>query len=84
VSALAQFGGQALRTQELDALLQEATRLVSDAMNIDLVKVLELLPDRNQMLLRAGIGWRSGVVGHALISAGEGSSAGHAIRTEQG
>jgi GAF domain-containing protein len=83
VSALAQFGGQALRTQELDALLQEATRLVSDAMNIDLVKVLELLPDRNQMLLRAGINWRPGVVGHALISAGEGSSAGHAVRTEQ-
>jgi two-component sensor histidine kinase len=83
VSALAQFGGQALRTQELDALLQEATRLVSDAMNIDLVKVLELLPDRDQMLLRAGINWRPGVVGHALISAGEGSSAGHAVRTEQ-
>jgi two-component sensor histidine kinase len=83
VSALAQFGGQALRTQDLDELLQEATRLVSDAMNIDLVKVLELLPDQKQMLLRAGVNWRPGVVGHAVISAGEGSSAGHALRTEQ-
>ena len=83
VSALAKFGGQALRTQELDELLQEATRLVSDAMNVDLVKVLELLPDGDKLYLRAGVNWKPGVVGHAVIYAGAGSSAGHALRTEQ-
>jgi two-component sensor histidine kinase len=54
---------------------------VSDAINVDLVKVLELLPDRKTMLVRAGINWNPGVVGHATIPAFDGSSAGYALRT---
>jgi len=44
VSTLAEFGGQALRSTEIGELLQEATALVSEAIEVDLVKVLELLP----------------------------------------
>ena len=36
--ALSHFGGHALRTQDLDALLQEAAKLVSAAIGIELVK----------------------------------------------
>src|SRR3546814_5286895 len=56
--ALSKFGGHALRTDDLDALLQEATELVSEAIEIDLVKVLQLLPDGETMLLRAGVNWK--------------------------
>jgi two-component sensor histidine kinase len=81
VSTLAEFGKRALQVDDVGALLQEATRLVSDAIEIDLVKVLELLPDRETMLVRAGVNWDPGIVGHATIPALEGSSAGYALRT---
>src|SRR3954452_18875994 len=81
VSALAEFGKAVLRVDDIGALLQEATRLVSDAIDVDLVKVLELLPDGKTMLVRAGVNWAPGVVGRATILANEGSAAGYALRT---
>ncbi len=81
VSTLAEFGKVALRVDDIGALLQEATRLVSDAIDVDLVKVLELLPDGETMLVRAGVNWDPGVVGHATIRANEGSAAGYALKT---
>jgi len=83
VSALAKFGGQALRSRDISELLQEATRLVSDAMDIDLVKVLQLLPDGQNLLVRAGVNWQPGIVGHATIPAHEGSAAGYALRANE-
>jgi len=82
VATLASFGGRALRTGNIGELLQEATQLVSDAVEVDLVKVLELLPDGENLLLRAGVNWNPGVVGHATIPADDGSPAGHALRTD--
>lgn len=81
LSALADFGKGALRSDDLGSLLQEATRLVSDAIDVDLVKVLELLPNGEAMLVRAGVNWAPGVVGHATIPANEGSAAGYALQT---
>ncbi len=83
VSVLAKFGGDSLRSENIDELLQEATRLISEAMDVDLVKVLELLPDRQDLLVRAGVNWKPGIVGHAQIPAHEGSSAGQALRTDE-
>ena len=78
--ALSHFGGHALRTHDLDALLQEAAKLVSEATGIELVKVLELLPDRDTMLVRAGVNWNPGVVGHATFGAHRDSPAGTRFR----
>jgi hypothetical protein len=32
--------------------------------------------------VRAGVNWNPGVIGHATISANDGSAAGHALRTD--
>jgi two-component sensor histidine kinase len=81
VTTLAEFGKGALEVDDVGALLQESTRLVSDAIDVDLVKVLEVLPDGQTLLVRAGVNWAPGVVGHATIPANEGSAAGHALLT---
>jgi hypothetical protein len=78
-AALAAFGGHALRERDLDVLLNEAGALVSDACGIELVKVLELLPDGETMLVRAGVNWKDGVVGQATMPAHSGSPGGHAL-----
>jgi two-component sensor histidine kinase len=83
VSTLSEFGKRALRSDDIDGLLQEATKFVSDAIDVDLVKVLELLSGGDSLLVRAGVNWNPGVVGHAEIPAHEGSSAGHALRKDQ-
>jgi two-component sensor histidine kinase len=83
VTALARFGAQSLRSENIDELLHEAAHLVSQAMDVDLVKVLELLPDGRNLLVRQGVNWKPGVLGHATIPAHEGSPAGYALRTCQ-
>lgn len=82
VATLASFGGRALRKSDVGELLQEATQFVSDAVEVDLVKVLELLPDGENLLVRAGVNWNPGVVGRATISADGGSAAGQALRCD--
>jgi two-component sensor histidine kinase len=81
--ALASFGGHALRTHDLDALLQEAAALVSACIGVDLVKVLELLPGGDTLLVRAGVNWKAGVVGHATFGAHDKSPGGYALRKDE-
>jgi two-component sensor histidine kinase len=80
-AVLARFGGHALREQDLDVLLHEAAKLVSDACDVELVKVLELLPSGESLLVRAGVNWNEGVVGRAKMAAHGGSPAGYALET---
>jgi GAF domain-containing protein len=66
--ALARFGELAVRSDNLDEILHEACRLVGQALGTDLAKVMELQDDGKTLLVRAGIGWQPGVVGHARIA----------------
>ena len=68
---LAEFGEFALRAEDLDGILSEACRLVGDALRTDLAKVAELLPDGKSMLVRAGVGWKPGVVKEVVVSSDE-------------
>ena len=52
-------------------------------MNSQFAKVLEYLPVEHALLVRAGYGWRDGVVGHAKLGADDASPAGYALRTSE-
>lgn len=80
-ASLADFGLEAFRGDDLDALLSSAARLVSTALDVRLVKILELLVGGEEFLVRAGVNWKPGVVGHATIGADIESPAGYALRT---
>ncbi len=80
---LADLSTEALRSRDIDHLLTEGCRLVAQGMDVQFCKVLELLPDKRGLLVRAGVGWHPGVVGHAVLRADDGSPAGHALRTEE-
>ena len=77
---LADFGEFALRSEDRDEVLQEACRLVADALETTRAKVLEIDAATNTALVRAGVGWADGVVGHVRIPLAEESSEAHAIR----
>ncbi len=78
-AAVAGLGRRALRGTDLGQLMDEATRLVAQTLEVDLCKVLELLPGNRELLLRAGVGWKEGYVGHKKISAGLGSHSGFTL-----
>jgi signal transduction histidine kinase/ActR/RegA family two-component response regulator len=78
---LADLGRQALDDTDFDTLLAEAARLTALGMRIRYCKVLEYLPEQNCLLVRAGVGWHAGVVGHATIGAELRSPAGYALHT---
>jgi two-component sensor histidine kinase len=80
-TALARFGEMALHSNDLSEILQHACQLVAEGLGTDLAKVMELQPDGKILLVRAGIGWRPGVVGKTTVAAEEGSSEGHALQT---
>ena len=71
---LADFGDLALRCEDLQQVLTEACRLVGEALETDLAKVLEIDPEKRDLLVRAGVGWQPGIIGHTRLPMGERSS----------
>jgi PAS domain S-box-containing protein len=80
-TTLAKFGELALKSDDLDEILTEACTLVGEALGTDLAKVVELQEDGETMLVRAGVGWKPGVVGVAMVKASDETSEGHALKT---
>jgi two-component sensor histidine kinase len=80
-AVLAEFGEFALRTDDLDPILNEACRLVGRALGTDLAKVMERQADDRTLLVRAGVGWEPGVVGRLTVSTEEDTSTAHALAT---
>ncbi len=78
-AAVAGLGRRALRGTDLGQLMDEAARLVAQTLEVDFCKVLEFLPGNRELLLRAGVGWKEGYVGHKRISAGLGSHSGFTL-----
>src|SRR5271156_3019591 len=67
--ALAQFGERALAEPDLERLLNDAVSTVALTLSVDFVKILELLPGDRELLLRAGFGWKSDLVGTVVATA---------------
>ena len=76
---LADFGDLALRSEDLDAVLTEACRLVGEAMGEGRAKELEIEPGGGSLFVRAGVGWAPGMVGHVRLPMEEHSSETYAI-----
>ena len=76
-AAVVQVGQCALGLDDLLVLMDEACVIVGETLGVEYCKVLELLPDGNSLFLRAGFGWKEGVVGQEKVSSGTQSQAGY-------
>ena len=80
---LSEFGGFVLDHDDLDEILDEACRLIAEALDSDLAAILEIDRRTNTGLVRAGVGWNPGIVGRKCVSLAERSSEAFAVgRTE--
>lgn len=78
---VAQIGQRALLGLELQELLDEAAVLVATTLEVGFCKILELMPEEGYLLLRAGVGWKAGRVGHAHVELGPQSQGGYSLST---
>src|ERR1019366_9570807 len=80
---VAELGQLALRSDQPGKVLDEAVALVAQTLDVEYCKVLELLPDGKALLLRSGVGWKEGLVGHGTVGAGTDSQAGYTLLSDQ-
>ncbi|CAO4150862.1 hypothetical protein [Methylorubrum extorquens] len=59
----AEYGHFALRTHDIAAPLQKATRMCALGLRSEFCKAIGYLPDEGQFIVRAGVGWNPGVSG---------------------
>src|SRR5580692_10578825 len=79
--ALAQLGERALFEPDLERLFNDAVSTVALTLSVDFVKILELLPGGSELLLRAGFGWKTSLVGAVLTSTDAGSYAHYTLNS---
>jgi PAS domain S-box-containing protein len=78
-AAVAELGLRALEHVGLRSLMDEGVALVCRTLGVEYAKLDELLPGGEGLLVRAGAGWRDGVVGNCVMPTGRGSPAGYAL-----
>jgi PAS domain S-box-containing protein len=77
--ALADLGRRALERGNLDQLLDYAVALIPRILGIEFCSVFELLPGSEALLLRAGAGWKKGLVTRETVSAKSDSQEGFTL-----
>ena len=77
--AVARLGERALTEVDLQKLFEEVAATVAEILDVEFVKILELVPGDAELLLRAGLGWKPGLVGTAHESTGRHSQAGYVL-----
>jgi PAS domain S-box-containing protein len=80
-AALAAFGSFALGENDLGKILSEAARVCADSLAVPYCKVCRYRSEENDLLIEAGVGWHSGVVGRVVSRADRSSPQGRAFIT---
>lgn len=76
---IANVSRKAIAADDIQTLFDDAVRQIADTLGVEYVKVLELLPDGQSLLVRAGVGWDPGIVGKVRVPADAHSQAGYTL-----
>jgi len=81
-AAAAALGEKALAGMPADEVMQEAVVVVARELGGGYSSLLEMLPDGEEMVLRAGVGWPDGSVGIVRADIGANSQAGYTLASD--
>jgi PAS domain S-box-containing protein len=79
---LARLGQLGVHETDLDGFMTDAARETAHALEAEYCKILEMLPDRANLLLKAAVGWKEDLVGRATIGSGNESQAGYTLQSK--
>ena len=77
--AVAHLGQQALAGAARAELLSTATTLLARGLDVEFTDLFELRPEHRSLVLRAGEGWRDGLIGRTLVPADAGTLAAYVL-----
>jgi len=80
---VAELGQSALTGGDLPTLMHNAVSLIAQTLEVEYCKVLELLADGKEMILRAGFGCPADAVNHITVGAGLDSQAGYTLVSDE-
>ncbi|MBW4605492.1 MAG: PAS domain-containing protein [Calothrix sp. FI2-JRJ7] len=80
---LAELSQLALAGSSLNTLMQRAVVVIAQSLEVEYSKILELCVDKNNFLLRSGVGWREGLIGKAKVNTGHSSQAGFTLSSTE-
>ncbi|MFW9902615.1 MAG: PAS domain S-box protein [Candidatus Thorarchaeota archaeon] len=78
---IAKFGLETITEKNIDNSFKRATSLLAKILDVEYTKVLEILPSKKFLKLRAGVGWHEGLVGNATVENNKNSQAGFTLLT---
>ena len=73
LQTVADLGARALSSTPVGDLLESGMRLAREVTQADHAAFFERSPGGDALLMRAGVGWRPGVIGRVSLSTGQGS-----------
>jgi GAF domain-containing protein len=79
LTAFAQFTSRSLGESDIASLMMDACVRARSGLNVTHAKLLEYLPERDRLLLRAGVGWKPGYVGQYEVPPDLDTPIGHAF-----
>ncbi|MBI1792494.1 MAG: GAF domain-containing protein [Acidobacteria bacterium] len=74
-----ELGARALSGIDPGILMEDAVAMLSRVLDMEYAKVLEVQPEEDTFLLRAGVGWKDGLVGTATVAVAADTQAGYAL-----
>jgi len=81
-AAVAELGQHALSGMGFGELIDTIVEPVAQAVEVEYCKILELLAGDDALLLRAGVGWREGLVDNATVGSSMDSQAGYTLASK--
>ncbi len=82
-AVIAELGQSTLTARDLDSLMNQIVMALSCTLELECCKILELLPEQNELLLKAGVGWQAGLVGRGTVSGDIDSQAGYTLLSSE-
>jgi PAS domain S-box-containing protein len=79
-AALAELGRRALAGAGIFELCDSTVRLLAENLGVEHAGVLELAPDRDCLIVTAGVGWQEGVIG-MRVGVGTKSQSGYTLQS---
>ncbi len=76
---IAKFGLETITEKKIDIIIKKATSLLAKILDVEFTKVLEILPNKKSLKLRAGVGWHKGLVGNVTVENNKNSQAGFTL-----
>lgn len=77
--AIAEFGSFALAEDDFQNILDRAVVVAAQVLDVPLTKILQFADSADHLILKAGIGWRAGLVGVADVGIDGESQAGFTL-----